>query len=73
MKGLSGESIKPSTEPGSSFSPKLKRIYNSKIVIEFKGCDLKKDKATFTQRNLVNLFIVHELDLWSKDLIQSLH
>ena len=29
---------------------------------------LKQDKATFTPLNKVHLFIVYELDTWSKDL-----
>ena len=32
------------------------------------GSCLKQDKATFTPSNKVHLFIVYELDTWSKDL-----
>ena len=38
-----------------------------KAAIEFKWKELKQDKATFTHRNMVNLF-VYELDTWSQDL-----
>ena len=41
---------------------------NSRIRIEFKGSCLKQDKITFTPYNVVNLFIVYELDRWSQDL-----
>ena len=41
---------------------------NSRIRVEFKKSCLKKDKVTFTPRNVVELFIVYELDTWSKDL-----
>ena len=41
---------------------------NSRIRLEFKKRCLKQDKVTFTPNSLVNLFIVYELDRWSKDL-----
>ena len=34
-KGFPEESIKYSTTPGNKLAPKLKCIYNSKIVVEF--------------------------------------
>ena len=34
----------------------------------FKGSYLKLDKVTFTQKNVVNLFIAYELDRLSQDL-----
>ena len=40
----------------------LKSIENSKIVLEFSGGFFKKEKATFAHRNVVNMFIVNELD-----------
>ena len=46
----------------------LKSIENSKIVLEFSGGFFKKEKATFAHRNVVNVFIVNELDI-----IQNLH
>ena len=43
-------------------SPKLV-WYNYKIKQKFKGSSLKQeDKAAFTPKNVVNLFIVYELD-----------
>ena len=41
---------------------------NSGITLEFKGSCLKQDKITFTPNNVVNLFLVYELDRWSRDL-----
>ena len=42
---------------------------NSRLRLEFEGSFLKQeDKAAFTPNNVVNLFIVKELDTWSKDL-----
>ena len=39
-----------------------------KFTVEFKGSCLKQDKATFTYRKVVNLFIVYYIDTWSRDL-----
>ena len=39
-----------------------------KIKVEFKGSFVKQDKVTFTPRNVVNVFIVYELQRWSKDI-----
>ena len=33
---------------------------NAKIRVEFKGSCLKQNKVTFSPRNVVNSFIVHE-------------
>ena len=42
-------------------------INNSQILV-FKGSCLKRDKATFIPPNVINLFIVYELDTWLRDL-----
>ena len=41
---------------------------NSRIKLEFKVSHLKQDKAYFTPKNVVNLYIVYELNMWSQDL-----
>ena len=42
---------------------------NSKIRLKFKeSCLKQEDKAAFTPNNIVNLFIVFNLDRWSRDL-----
>ena len=41
---------------------------NSRIKLEFKRSCLKQDKAPFTPNNVVNLYIVYELNTWSQDL-----
>ena len=42
---------------------------NSKIRLKFKGSRLKQeDKTAYTPKHVVNLFIVYELDTWSRDL-----
>ena len=60
-KGLSGGSINPLATDNNSLAPKLNRkkwIHNSKIAVE--GSYLNQDKATFTNRNVVNMFIIYE-------------
>ena len=61
-KGLSNENIMPSYTRGKSLSPKL--IWcNSRIKLKFKGSSSKQEhKAVFTPKNVVNFFIVCELD-----------
>ena len=54
--------------PGNSLASVLKLIHNSIIVVEFKESCLKQGKDTFTHRSVVNLYIVNELNIWSRDL-----
>ena len=49
-------------------SPKVVWVNNSKIRLRFTGYCLKQDFANFTPNNVVNLFIMYELDRWSQDL-----
>ena len=69
---MSGESIKPPTTPNNSLTSKLKWIHNSKIAVEFKDICLKQEKVTFTYRNVVNVFIVCDLDTWSRHFNKKL-
>ena len=41
---------------------------NYRIRIEFKRSCLKQDKVTFNPNSLINLFLVYELNRWSKGL-----
>ena len=61
-KRLSDENTKPPFSSNYSLSPKLVWMNSSRIRIEFKGSSLKQGKITFNQNNVVNLFIVYELD-----------
>ena len=65
---MSNEKFTPPYTVGKRLSPKL--IWNnSRIRLKFEGSCLKQeDKAPFTPNNLVNLFIVYELDTWSQYL-----
>ena len=62
------EKIKPPYTENKSLSPKLTWMNNSKIRLRFTGSCLKQDKTTFTPNNVVNFYIVYELDRWSHDL-----
>ena len=66
-KVFSKASIRSPTTPGDCLPTKLKWIYNPKISVEFNDSCFKQDKATFTHRNIGNLFFVYELNTWSKN------
>ena len=51
----------------NSLAPALTYIHNSRITVKFEGNCLKRDKVSFTHRNVVNFCIVYELDTWSRD------
>ena len=44
-------------------------IWNeSRIWLKFEKSCLKEDKEPFSPKNVINLFIDYELDIWSKSL-----
>ena len=52
-----------------SVCPEMMWINNTRIRLKFKGSCLKQeDKAPFTPKAVINLFIVYELGTWSWDL-----
>ena len=58
----------PPSTISKSLSPKL-IWYNSRTKLKFKGSCLKQeDKAAFTPKNVVNVFIVYKLDSWPPNL-----
>ena len=40
----------------------------TETIVSWESKGLSIEKTTFTKRNIVNLFIVCEVDTWSKDL-----
>ena len=67
-KGLSNEKFWPPFTRNKGLSPKLVWC-NSRIKFTLKGSCLKQeDKASFTPKHVVNLFIVYELNSWPQDL-----
>ena len=63
--GSSNESIKAPAAGDKIFSSKPKWIFK-KITVEFKRRCLKQEITTFNHRNVFNLFVVYELETWSK-------
>ena len=59
-KGLSNKSIKPPTTSDNSLTPEL-NYYGTKIKIKFTGSCLKQSDHIFTQKKIVNIYIVYEL------------
>ena len=47
---------------------KIKWFNASKICLKLNGRCLKQNTATFNLANVINLFIVCEIDTWSRDL-----
>ena len=60
-KGLPDERIKPPTTSDNSLAPLLDYI-GARTRVKF-FC-LKQDKVTFTHKKIVNIYIVHEINLW---------
>ena len=60
-KGLSTESITPSSAPNNFLSPSLNYL-DSKIRLRFSGSCLKQDKITYTHGKIVNIHIVYEIN-----------
>ena len=59
-KGLSAESIKPSTTSDNSLTPEL-NYYGPKTTAKFTGSCLKQSKTSYTHGTIVNIYIVYEL------------
>ena len=60
-KGLSDESIKPPATSDYKLNPKV-NYYGTNTRLEFRGSCLKQDKITFNHREIVNIYIVYEID-----------
>ena len=65
-KGLSNESIKAVSN--NSLTPALDYYDTSKIRAKSSGSCLKQDKSTITHKNVVNIYIVYELDASSSNI-----
>ena len=67
-KGLSNEKNFPPFTASKILSQKLV-WYNLKMKLKFEwSCLKQKDKAVFTQKNMVNFCILYKLDAWPRDL-----
>ena len=72
-KGLLGENIPTSSTPVNSLPPRLNDINVAQIRATFDSSSLKQDKVSFTHCNVVNVVVVYELDVRSRDLKSVLH
>ena len=64
---MSNKKFKLPNTGNKSLSPKLV-WYNSRIKLKFKGSCLKQEYWTaYTSKNVVNFFIVYELDSWPRN------
>ena len=59
-KGLSAESIKPPTTSNNSLNSRLS-YYDTKIRVQFTKSCLKQSNHIFTNKKIVNIYIVYEL------------
>ena len=59
-KGLSSESIEPTTTSDNSLKPAL-NYYGTKTRVKFTGSCLKQPKNSYTHGKIVNIYIVYEL------------
>ena len=64
---MSNEKIEPPFTENKRLSPKLVLMNNSEIRLRFTGSCLRQEFATFNANNVVNLFIMYELDRWSQE------
>ena len=60
-KGLSDESIKPPATSDYKHNTKV-NYYGTKTRLEFRGSCLKQDKSTFNHGQIINIYIVYEID-----------
>ena len=65
---MSDEIINPPTTPGNILDSNPRLTHSLKIAVEINESCLKQAKATFTHKNVKNLFIVFELEARPKDL-----
>ena len=57
------ESIKPPTTSNNGIVPVLNYI-NTKIQVKFDGSCLKQKKVIFHHKTVVNIYVVHDINLW---------
>ena len=60
-KGLSDETVKPSSTSDNSLTPWINYLGN-KLRVKFTGSCLKQPNISYTHSAIVNIYIVYELD-----------
>ena len=64
---MSEESTRPPFAIGNSWDPQIICNYGKRSV-KFKGICLKQDCLSHIHGNVVTLYMLYELDTWSRDL-----
>ena len=64
IKRFVWESIKPPSMSSNSLNPEINYFDNARIRGKFDGNCLKQDKVTFTHKQVVDIYIVYEINLW---------
>ena len=60
LKGLSAETIKPTTTSNNILTPSLS-YYGTKTRVKFTGSCLKQPQTSYSHRKVVNIYIVYKL------------
>ena len=60
-KGLSDETITATTTTNYNLSPQLS-CFGTKTSVEFKASCLKQDEITFDHRQIINMYIIYEIN-----------
>ena len=66
-RGLSAESIKPTTTSDNSLNPELSYV-DYRIRVKFTGGCLKQSKITYTHKKVINIYIVFKLGVSSSHI-----
>ena len=65
---MSKENITTPAKLYNSFTPKPTYIHDYKLAVKYEGNCLKQNKVFLSHGNVVNVFIVYQLDTWSHDI-----
>ena len=66
---MSAKTIKPHITSDNSLTPTLKYHYASKVRVKFTGSCLKQSVTSYTDRKIVNIYIVYELGASTSNVI----
>ena len=69
---MSHASIKLFSTSDNSLVPSVSYI-GTKTKIKFVGSCLKQDKITYTDKNIVNTYIVYEINLWNYKILGTIN
>ena len=70
-KGLSDKGIKPPSTSDNSLNPGINYFDNFWIRLKFQRNCLEQEKVTFTHMLIVNIYIVHGINVWSFTAVQD--